>query len=88
MSHCYHWNRSRTGTAGHEIRRAREAAGLTQQRLAEKLGVTCLQIRRWELGIDPINAETYARLKMFVLLLPSQEALAGTSSDERSEYGN
>lgn len=46
---------------GQEMRTAREAAGLTQEALALRLGVTPTTVWRWEAGQRPIK-QVYAEL--------------------------
>ena len=47
---------------GEQIRRARRERGLSQEQLAEKLGVERLQVNRWENGKQQPRADALARL--------------------------
>ena len=38
---------------GEKLKRARQAAGLTQVQLAERIGCTQVDISRWEAGREP-----------------------------------
>jgi transcriptional regulator with XRE-family HTH domain len=50
--------------AGQEIRDAREELGLTQQQLADLLGVAGLSVSRWELGASFPDAPGAVRMAL------------------------
>lgn len=47
-----------------DLRSAREALGLTQKALAERLGVSENTIWRWETGKHPVEHSTMLRLAL------------------------
>src|SRR5439155_23665760 len=63
---------------GDELRRLREAAGLTQAELAERLGTTVTSVSRWETGQRRI-AEPIARFVRLVLAQGGHETSPGRS---------
>ena len=58
-------------TIGENIRRLRKEAGLTQEQLADKLGVSYQSVSRWELGV------TYPDMEM----IPALTECFGVSAD-------
>lgn len=51
---------------GEQLRKAREAKGMTQQSLAEQLYVTRQSVSRWECGLsDPSTTNLMALAKLF-----------------------
>lgn len=48
-----------------EFKRIREAAGLTQQRIADELGVDRVTVARWETGIRRIPKMAERLLKVY-----------------------
>ena len=56
---------------GEAIRRLRKEAGLTQEQLADKLGISYQSVSRWELG------STYPDME----LIPALTELFGVSAD-------
>ena len=57
---------------GFKLRQLRQLAGITQEQLAEKIGVTSQQIQKYESGQNTMNAD---RLQQFaeVFSVPVQE---------------
>lgn len=47
---------------GENLKKARKAAGMTQQELADRLGVYQKDISRWELNILVPSALTFAKI--------------------------
>lgn len=54
------------------IRRLRRSKGLSQKELAERLGVSCQAVSKWERGVNLPD----------ILLLPALCATLGISADE------
>ena len=46
------------GTLGRNVRAAREKAGWSQRRLAERLGLAKQQVQKYEAGVDRMSAAT------------------------------
>ena len=51
-----------TETLGERIRAARQAAGLSQEKLAEQLGLTRQAVTKWETGQSAPSTENLLRL--------------------------
>ncbi len=51
-----------TQTLGERIRAARQAAGLSQEKLAERLGLTRQAVTKWETGQSAPSTENLLRL--------------------------
>src|SRR5437667_3107670 len=67
-------------TFGQEMLKLRAAIGLTQERLADYLGVSGRAVRRWEAGVSYPKAE---HLKSLIALAVQQQAFtAGHESEE------
>ena len=49
-----------------EVKQLRAKLGLTQQELADKLGVTQTSVARWEMGMHQIEEPTARLLKLLV----------------------
>lgn len=47
---------------GQNMKAARKAAGMTQQQLADKLGVRAKDICRWETNVQTPNTLTFAKI--------------------------
>lgn len=47
---------------GQNIKKARKNAGLTQQQLADKLGVRAKDVCRWETNVQTPNTITFAKI--------------------------
>ena len=47
---------------GAELRRAREAAGLTQKQISDRLNVTAQTVSAWENGRNKIDIDTFSEL--------------------------
>lgn len=47
---------------GQNMKAARKAAGMTQQQLADKLGVRAKDICRWETNVQTPNTLTFANI--------------------------
>ena len=62
-------------TLADEIRAARQAAGLTQEQLADLAGVSVASVRSWEQGLR-VPANSFA-------LRIVRDVLAGLNNDER-----
>ena len=62
---------------GYRLRTLRQGAGLTQEQLAEKVGVSTQQIQKYESGRDNISTE---KLQQFaaVFSVPEQEFFSET----------
>ena len=59
---------------GDNIRRLRRQGSITQEQLAEMLGVTCAAVSKWESGAsDPSTANLLALAKLFGV--PAEELL-------------
>ena len=58
--------------SGAELRARREALGLTQAELADRLGVARVTVARWELGLVPITRRTDAQLTAVLGEAPRQ----------------
>jgi transcriptional regulator with XRE-family HTH domain len=54
-----------------ELRAARQALGLTQKGLAERLGVSKDTLNRWEKGRQTVHFPTILRLALERLALPA-----------------
>ena len=70
-----------TQTLGERIRAARQAAGLSQEKLAERLGLTRQAVTKWETGQSAPSTENLLRLAE-VLGVP-MTALLGASAPEQ-----
>ena len=46
-----------------DLKRLRAAMGLTQQALADRMGVTRVPVARWEMGVHPISPMAAALLE-------------------------
>lgn len=56
---------------GAELRRAREAAGLTQKQISDRLNVTAQTVSAWENGRNKIDIDTFSELcKVYGIDLP------------------
>jgi transcriptional regulator with XRE-family HTH domain len=51
-----------TADLGPTLRKLREARGLSQEQLAEKIGVTQRQVSRWEIGPNLVNHQNFLRV--------------------------
>jgi DNA-binding transcriptional regulator YiaG len=51
-----------------EVKQLRAKLGMTQQQLADKLGVTQTSVARWEMGMHHIEEPTARLLKLLVQL--------------------
>jgi DNA-binding transcriptional regulator YiaG len=51
-----------------EVKQLRAKLGLTQQELADKLGVTQTSVARWEMGMHQIEEPTARLLKLLTKL--------------------
>ena len=70
-------------TYGERIRREREAKGLTQEELAEAVGVSRQAVSKWENGTsDPSTSNLCALAKLYGI--PVEELLHETQ-EEKSE---
>jgi transcriptional regulator with XRE-family HTH domain len=56
------WIQQHRWTVGHRIRTLRRAAGLTQQQLAERIGIDLKTISRAENGVYAISIDQAARI--------------------------
>ncbi|MEB3179068.1 MAG: helix-turn-helix transcriptional regulator [Nostocaceae cyanobacterium] len=71
-------NKSGSGDVESPLKRLREAAGLSQQELAFRIGVAVATISRWERGVSPA-----------MMTIPQMKALGkalGVSLDELPDY--
>ena len=59
----------------HIIKELREEHGLTQQQLAERMGVTQAAVARWESGENKLNSENL--IKLADILNTTTDALLG-----------
>lgn len=60
-----------------DLKAAREALGLSQNGLAERLGVSQSTVSRWEAGLMPIERPAMLRLALERLAEPRYGPLAG-----------
>ena len=73
--------KTRMVLVGKRIRQARELAGLTQEQLAEKIGVSRTAVVRWEAGeTDPTLDHLIA---MTTILKVSADFLLGTGGSDQ-----
>ena len=70
------------------IKRSREAAGLTQAKLAEKMGVSTVAVQNWESGKSKINYDRYRELSI-ILNVPIDQLIRETIIDgEKTRLDN
>lgn len=50
----------------HQIKQARQALGLTQQGLADKLGIKLAKLRNWEQGRNAVSDEAVTAIRWLV----------------------
>ena len=55
-----------------EVKQLRAKLGMTQQELADKLGVTQTSVARWEMGMHQIEEPTARLLKLLVKIEKNQ----------------
>ena len=81
-------------TLGEKLKQARQAAGLTQYDLADRLGVTQATVSRMERGDSDILMSTLARIArilevdLFVEFRPRQKPVAASVPANVSEVTN
>lgn len=63
------------------LKRSREAAGLTQAKLAERMGVSTVAVQNWESGKSKISYDRYTDLSI-VLNVPIDQLIKETIIDE------
>ena len=70
---------------GKRIRRYREACGISQIQLAEKLGISNSRVSNWEQGINRPDADILAEMCRVLEVSPSDLLDVRLSSDELDE---
>lgn len=70
---------------GKRIRKYREACGLSQIQLAEKLGIRNNRVSNWEQGINRPDADILADICRVLEISPSELLDVHLSSDELTE---
>ncbi len=70
---------------GGRIRKYREARGISQIQLAEKLGISNNRISNWEQGINRPDADILADICRALNISPSELLNVRLSSDELNE---
>ena len=70
-------------TLGRRIQEARKAAGLSQESLGERLGVSRQAVSKWERGAaDPSTSNLLALAKLFGV--PAEDLLRETAGGEKA----
>lgn len=70
---------------GKRIRKYREACGISQKQLAEKLGISNNRVSNWEQGINRPDADILADICRALNISPSELLNVRLSSDELNE---
>lgn len=70
---------------GKRIRKYREACGISQKQLAEKLGISNNRVSNWEQGINRPDADILADICRVLNISPSELLNVRLSSDELNE---
>ena len=73
-----------TETLGERIRAARQAAGLSQEKLAERLGLTRQAVTKWETGQSAPSTENLLRLAE-VLGVPVTALLDASAPEQQMQ---
>ena len=73
-----------TQTLGERIRAARQAAGLSQEKLAERLGLTRQAVTKWETGQSAPSTENLLRLAE-VLGVPVTALLDASAPEQQMQ---